>query len=58
MDNEYQRVVDELTSAGFKLPRREFMRLAAAGIGSAALLAACDYSTGGSGGGGSSPTLT
>lgn len=58
MDNEYQRVVDELTSAGFKLPRREFMRLAAAGVGSAALLAACGGSTGGSGGGGSSTTLT
>ena len=51
MDNEYQRVVEELTSAGFKMPRREFMRLAAAGVGSAALLAACGGS-GGSGGGG------
>ena len=50
MDNEYQRVVDELTSAGFKLPRREFMRLAAAGVGSAAFLAACGGSTGSSGG--------
>jgi multiple sugar transport system substrate-binding protein len=57
MDNEYQRVVEELTRAGFKMPRREFMRLAAAGMGSAALLAACGGSTGGSSGG-SSTTLT
>ncbi len=42
MDNDYQRVVDELISVGFKLPRREFIRLAAAGISSAALLSACD----------------
>ena len=45
MDNEYQRVVDELTNVGFKLPRREFMRLAAVGAGSVAFLAACDDST-------------
>jgi len=51
MDNEYQRVVDELISAGFKLPRREFLRLTAAGVGSAALLAACGGGTGSSGGG-------
>ncbi len=42
MDDEYQRVVDELTRVGFKLPRREFMRLAAAAIGSTTLLAACE----------------
>lgn len=41
MDDDYQRVVDELTRVGFKLPRREFMRLAAA-IGSTTVLAACN----------------
>ncbi len=58
MDNEYQRVVDELTSASFKLPRREFMRLAAAGVSSAALLAACGGSSGGSGGSGGSSNVS
>ncbi len=41
MDKEFQSVVEQLTHAGFKLPRREFMRLTTFGISSAALLAAC-----------------
>ncbi len=58
MDNEYQRIIEQLTSAGFQLPRREFMRLAALGAGSAAFLAACGSGGSTSGGGGGSVALT
>ncbi len=59
MDNDFQQIVDRVAEAGFdvtKMPRRDFMRVAAGVVG-AATLAACGSSGSGSGSS-SGPTLT